>query len=389
MSTMLSSAETELELELESELAHEGEAETAGELEQELELASEGLGESLVQHEHEGEGEHEAFFNHLAAMADRSGRSQALRRIALAAARSALRARQRPWPVIQGEMAMEGEAGEAGMEGDMARPSPALGEALEWSPERQLEAVAMMEHAGHAATEAAHEQEAAEQFLPLVGLAAKFVVPKLVGLAAKRLGGMAARKVGGRMVGRVGSQLIRRFAPRVINRVAPQLTRGIANITRTLFRNPTTRPLVHALPRIARTTVAQVVGQVAKGRNVTPAQAVNILARQTARTLGNPRVLSQAYRSSLAWDRRFHRNNRRILGRPTGMPAASTAPATGMPAAPLAPSSHPAATRPVQAPAAHCGCACNRGASSVAAPVFIPSAAPMPQVPTCPSCGRP
>lgn len=389
MSTMLSSAETELELELESELAHEGEAETAGELEQELELASEGLGEFLAQHEHEREGEHEAFFNHLGAMADRSGRSQALRRIALAAARSALRARQGPWPVIQGEVPMEGELGEAGMEGELAGPSPALGESLEWSPERQLEAVAMMEHAGHAATEAAHEQEAAEQFLPLIGLAAKFVVPKLAGLAAKKLGGMAAKKVGGRMVGRVGSQTIRRFAPRIIHRVAPQLTRGIANITRTLFRNPTTRPLVHALPRIARTTVARVVGQVAKGRNVTPAQAVNILARQTARTLGNPRLLSQSYRRSLAWDRRFHRNNRRILGRPAGSPAASVVPAAGIPVAPLAPSGHPAATWPGQAAPAPCGCRCNRGTSSVPAPAFVSAAAQAPQAPICPSCGRP
>ena len=79
------------ELELESELASEGEGEfeLAGELEQELELAHELTNEFEL--EHEQETEHEAFFNHLAAMADRGGRSQALRRIALAAARSALK----------------------------------------------------------------------------------------------------------------------------------------------------------------------------------------------------------------------------------------------------------------------------------------------------------
>ena len=47
----------------------------AGELEQELGLAHELATESEL--EHEQEAEHEAFFNHLAAMGDRSGRSQA------------------------------------------------------------------------------------------------------------------------------------------------------------------------------------------------------------------------------------------------------------------------------------------------------------------------
>ena len=71
------SAATELELESEfSSLESEGELELAGELEQELELAHELVNESEL--EHEQEAEHEAFFNSLAAMADRRGRSQAL-----------------------------------------------------------------------------------------------------------------------------------------------------------------------------------------------------------------------------------------------------------------------------------------------------------------------
>src|SRR5262249_57153162 len=128
--------------------------------------------------EHEQEAEHEAFFNHLAAMADRSGRSQALRRIGLVAARSALRARAKPWPVVQGEgeFEMESEIGE--LESELE---------LEASPQQQAQFAAMMEHSGHAAAEAANEQEAAEHFLPLLGLAAKFVLPKLAGFAAKKL----------------------------------------------------------------------------------------------------------------------------------------------------------------------------------------------------------
>src|SRR5437773_8831284 len=96
------------------------------------------------------------------------------------------------------------------------------------SPAKWAQLAAMMEHSGHAAAEASNEQEAAEHFLPLIGLAAKLVVPKLVGFAAKKLGGMAAKKIGGRLVSQVGRQLLRRVGPRQIRRVTPQLTRGIA-----------------------------------------------------------------------------------------------------------------------------------------------------------------
>jgi len=191
---------------------------------------------------------------------------------------------------------------------------------LEASPEQQAQFAAMMEHEGHAAAEAANEQEAAEHFLPLIGLAAKFVLPKLIGFAAKKLGGIAAKKIGGRLVSQAGKQLLRRVGSRQIRRVTPQLTRGIANVTRTLFRNRTTRPLIHAVPRIARTTVARLGRQIARGRRITPQQAVHTLAQQTARTINNPRALAQTYRRSLMFDRRYHRRTRRILGRPTGAP---------------------------------------------------------------------
>ena len=280
------------------------------ELEQELGLAHELSSESEL--EHEQEAEHEAFFNHLAAMADRGGRSQALRRIALAAARSALKSRARPWPVIEGE----GEFGE--LESELGELEGTHEFEFEASPAQLAQLAATMEHEGHSAAEAANEQEAAEHFLPLIGLAAKFVLPKLVGFAAKKLGGLAARKIGGRLISRAGGQLLRRVAPRLIRRVTPQLTRGLANVTRTLYRNRSTRPLLHAVPRIARGTVSRIGRTIASGRRVTPQQAVHILARQTARTLGNPRILARTYRRSLALDRRYHRGTRRVLGRPVG-----------------------------------------------------------------------
>lgn len=116
-------------------------------LETELELESlefENLGEA--------EAEQEAFFNHLAAMADRGGRSQALRRVAMAAAREALRGARRPWPVIEGEFEFELEGeGEFELEGSFEL------EAF-LNPAQRGAALAMMEHMAH---EAAHAEKRA------------------------------------------------------------------------------------------------------------------------------------------------------------------------------------------------------------------------------------
>jgi hypothetical protein len=382
------------ELELESELALEGEGELSGELE--LELAHELTNEFEL--EHEQAAEHEAFFNHLAAMADRSGRSQALRRIALAAARSALKSQAQPWPVVEGE----GELGE--LQGELGELEGAHEFEFEASPAQLAHFLATMEHEGHAAAEAANEQEAAEHFLPLIGLAAKFVLPKLAGLAAKKLGGGVLKKIGGKVIGRAGGQLLRRFAPRLIRRVSPQLTRGLANVTRTLYRNRSTRPLLHAVPRIARTTVARLGRQIASGRRITPQLAARTLAQQTARTLGNPRLLAQTYRRSLALDRRYHRRTRRVLGRPVGAPVRAANDAGAWSGGALIPG-QPSPTSfgagipglatgtwgwPAQG-AGGCRCTCQPvGQAAPSVPVTpSPMQMAMPQTgPTCPTCGR-
>ncbi len=263
------------------------------------------------------------------------------------------------------------------------------------------------------------------------------MLPKLAGLAAKKLGAGALKKIGGRLVGRVGNQLLRRAGPRLIRRVTPQLTRGVANITRTLFRTPATRPLLHAVPRIARGTVARLAAQVARGRRITPQLAVRTLAQQTARTLGNPRVLAGSYRRSRAWDRRYHQRTRRVLGRPAGAtvraapqgigaarrggglpinPAMLATGATGGMAAPgMMPMGGPAGgIGPgvpgvgAAAPNGVCRCSCQPAANgmpsmamaqpsmamaqpAMAAPMMAGpmSAMAMPQAgPTCPACGR-
>jgi hypothetical protein len=293
------------------------------------------------------------------------------------------------------------------------------------SPAQMVRALTEMEHEGHAAAEAANEQEAAEHFLPLIGLAAKFVLPKLAGMAAKKLGGMALKRVGGRLIGRVGGQLLRRVGPRLLRRVGPRLTRGVANVTRTLYRNRSTRPLIKAVPRIARTTVARLGRQMARGQRVTPQLAARTLAQQTARTLSNPRVLAQTYRRSRALDRRYHQRTRRVLGRPAGapvraasdgaagvpgmpgmpgMPAMPGAPTAGLPGMPPGMSAMPPMPGmpampgmtpgvPGFAPSAN-GCSCQTAAAapSMSMPGMPSMAMPsmsMPQpAPTCPTCGR-
>lgn len=255
------------------------------ELEQALahELAHESLPEAAHEAAHEQEGEHEAFFNHLAAMGQRSGRSQALRRVALAAARAAMRTQPAPPPGIEGELNAELEQellAETEFEASLQVRTPA-----------QVDA--MLEHLGHTAAEAVNEQEAAEQFLPLIPLAAKALLP----MAAKALGPTVAR-----------------LAPKIIGRVAPTLTRAVANTTRALFRSRTARPLLHAMPKIARGTIAQLARRVAQGQRVDPRIALRTLARNTYRTLSQPNSLVNAYRRSLRADRLHHARTRRLVG---------------------------------------------------------------------------
>jgi hypothetical protein len=262
----MSAISQELEHALAQELAHEAAS-----------------GAAAHEAAHEQEGEHEVFFNHLAAMGQRNGRSQALRRVALAAARAALRTQPAPPPGIEGELSGELEQellAETEFEVSLQARTPA-----------QLDA--MLEHLGHTAAEAVNEQEAAERFLPLIPLAAKALLP----LAAKALGPTVAR-----------------LAPKIIGRVAPTLTRAVANTTRALFRSPTARPLLHALPRIARGTIAQLARRVSRGQRVDPRIALRTLAGQTYRTLSRPQALAQAYQRSLRADRLHHSRTRRLVG---------------------------------------------------------------------------
>jgi hypothetical protein len=146
---------------------------------------------------------------------------------------------------------------------------------LEWevNPVDRIYQRALMEHMGHAATEAETEAEA-EAF-----------IGALVPLAAR---------------------LIPRVAPTIM-RAAPQLIRGVSSVARTLRANPATRPLVRALPTIVRRTTADVARRASRGQPVTTHWAVRDLARQTARVLGSPDETVRVLRRAQVADRRHHR----------------------------------------------------------------------------------
>jgi hypothetical protein len=266
------------------------------ELESEFEWEGELEGEYEAEYEFEGEYEAEEFFGRLANLARTQWRTPGspLRRIALGAARAA---------ATRGSQALGGLIGDRLGQGALGRQlGTAVGGRLrnmipereweyelegefegEWegefeaaerlNPLRRVYPDALMEHLGHAATEAESEAEA-EAF-----------IGAMIPLAAR---------------------LIPRVAPAVM-RAAPQLIRGAAGVVRTLRRNPATRQLVRTVPTIVRSTVADIARQAGQGQAVTPQAAVRALARQTARTLSSPQRAVQAYRRSRALDQRHHR----------------------------------------------------------------------------------
>jgi hypothetical protein len=247
----------------------------------ELEEEYEGEWESEL----EGEWESEEFFGRLAGLARRAIQSPTLRRVGLAAARTAMRGLGDIGGAIGGAPGTRGAAvgrrlgtQAAGLLGGLL-PQSEFEEEFEWeldgelSPIRRVYPDALMEHLAHCATAAESEAEA-EAFLGA-----------LIPLAAR---------------------LIPRVAPTIM-RAAPGLIRGVAGVSRTLRRSPTTRPLVRTIPTIVRRTAANIAQQTAQGQPVTPQTAVRTLARQTAQVLSSPQQSVQVYQRARALDRRYHR----------------------------------------------------------------------------------
>lgn len=164
----------------------------------------------------------------------------------------------------------------------------------EVSPIRKIYPDAMMEHLGELAAEAESEDEAAEQFLPLVGMAASKLLPvvaKAVAPAAKKLLPKIARAV---------------------TKSAPHLTKTIGKVARTLHRNPQTRHLLKVVPSIARRTVGSIARQASHGRHITPRTAVHTLARQARKVLLQPHHRKHALQHHHRLEKHFHRYGRGV-----------------------------------------------------------------------------
>src|SRR5260370_18982183 len=170
----------------------------------------------------------------------------------------------------------------------------------EISPIRKIYPDAMMEHLGQLAAEAETEDEAAEHFLPLVGMAASKLLP-VVANAVAPLAKKALPK-----------------SARAVTRATPQLTRGIGKVAKTLHRNPQTRHLLKTVPAIPRPTVGAIARQAAHRRHITPRTAVRTLARQARHGLGHPQHRRHALRHHNRLERRFHPGYGRGIGRPHG-----------------------------------------------------------------------
>jgi len=170
----------------------------------------------------------------------------------------------------------------------------------ELSPIRKVYPDAMMEHLGELAAEAETEDEAAEHFLPLIGMAASKLLP------------VVARAIG---------PIEKRALPKIahaVSRATPRLTKGIGAMARQLHLNPQTRHLLKTMPAIARRTVGTIAHQAARGRPITPRTATRILTTQARRILGNPRYRTQALRRHGMLERRFHHRYHPGTVRPHG-----------------------------------------------------------------------
>ena len=142
---------------------------------------------------------------------------------------------------------------------------------------------ALMEHLGHAATEAESEAEAEAFIGALVPLAAR-LIPKV--------------------------------APALM-KAAPRMISQAGKVARVLRKSPVTKPLVRAIPNIMKRTTQSLADQAARGKVITPQTAVRTLQRQTLRVLKNPGNRTRALRHARVADQRFHRlpSNARMIRR--------------------------------------------------------------------------
>lgn len=93
--------------------------------------------------------------------------------------------------------------------------------------------------------------------------------------------------------------------------VLPHMVRGTAILTRLLRSRRATRPAVRAVPTIVRRTKRVLARQAARGRPITRRTAARVMAGQTRKVLGSPRLCARAMMTNAKSVRTARRLNRR------------------------------------------------------------------------------
>ncbi len=166
-----------------------------------------------------------------------------------------------------------------GILGKMA--SSALGEEEyeeEWEAEEEMESEAEME-AEIATPESEDEMEA----------------EYLASLACKAHSEAEAEA----MIGASTTTVLSRRDRRALRKVLPHMVRGTAILTRILRRRRITRPAVRAVPSIVRVSTRQLARRAAAGKPITRKAVARVVANNTRKILGSPRLCSMALKRNV------------------------------------------------------------------------------------------
>jgi hypothetical protein len=109
------------------------------------------------------------------------------------------------------------------------------------------------------------------------------------------------------MIGASTAAVLSRRDRRALLKVLPHMVRGTAILTRVLRKSPDTRPAIRAVPTIVRISGSQLARRAARGRPITRKSAARVMARNTRRILGNPRLCTAAMKRNVRSARTIRR----------------------------------------------------------------------------------
>ena len=96
------------------------------------------------------------------------------------------------------------------------------------------------------------------------------------------------------MIGAAAVATLSQADRRALRQILPSLIRGTSILTRILRRRRITRPAIRTVPSIVRRTARTLARQVRAGRPVSARTAGRVMARQTRRVIGTPRLCAAA-----------------------------------------------------------------------------------------------